>query len=86
MRAGRRVHAKEAMSSSKSVKLSQLGHIRAGDRWMDADGRAYVVSWVGRMGVVAFRRADERGGGPESVMDVVRFVSHFVPQVTGRAA
>lgn len=74
------------MSSSKSVKLGQLGHIRAGDRWRDADGRTYVVSWVGRMGVVGFRRVDETGGGAESVMDVVRFVTRFVPQVTGRAA
>ncbi len=74
------------MSSSKSVKFGQLGHIRAGDRWRDADGRTYVVSWVGRMGVVGFRRADEAGGGAESVMDVVRFVTRFVPQVTGRAA
>ena len=74
------------MSSSKSVKLGQLGHIRAGDRWRDADGRTYVVSWVGRMGVVGFRRADENGGEPESVMDVVRFVTRFVPHVTERAA
>ncbi len=74
------------MSSSKSLKLGQLAHIRAGDRWHDADGRSYVVSWVGRMGVVGFRRDEETGGGPESVMDVVRFVTHFMPQVTGRAA
>jgi hypothetical protein len=32
------------------------------------------------MGVVGFRRADDLGGGPESVMDVVRFVTRFVPQ------
>lgn len=53
---------------------------------MDADGRTYVVSWVGRMGVVGLRCTDESGDEAESVMDVVRFVSHFVPQVTGRAA
>ncbi len=65
----------------------QIAGIRAGDRWQDADGRTYVVSWVGPMGVVGFRRADDAGTGPESVMDVVRFVSRFVPQVTtGRAA
>ena len=74
-------------SKSKSVRLGQLGGVQAGDRWKDADGRMYVVSWVGRMGVVAFRRADDAGGGPDSVMDVVRFVMRFVPQVTaGRAA
>jgi hypothetical protein len=67
------------MSSSQAVKSGQIAGIRAGDRWRDADGRAYVVSWVGRMGVVAFRRADDAGGGPESVMDVVRFVRRFVP-------
>jgi hypothetical protein len=67
------------MSSSKSVKSGQIGGIRAGDRWRDADGRAYVVSWVGRMGVVGFRRADDAGSGTESVMDVVRFVTRFVP-------
>ncbi len=67
------------MSSSKSVKLGQIGSIRAGDRWRDADGRLYVVSWVGRMGVVGFRRADDAGGGGESVMDVIRFVTRFVP-------
>ena len=67
------------MSSSQSVKSGQIGGIRVGDRWRDAEGRAYVVSWVGRMGVVAFRRADDAGGGPESVMDVIRFVKRFVP-------
>jgi hypothetical protein len=67
------------MSSSKSVKSGQIAGIRAGDRWQDGDGRAYVVSWVGRMGVVGFRRADDAGGGPESVLDVVRFVTRFVP-------
>jgi hypothetical protein len=72
------------MSSSKSVKSGQrsgnLGNICAGDVWKDADGRQYVVSWVGRMGVVGFRRADDLGSGPESVMDAVRFVTRFVPQ------
>jgi len=67
------------MSSSKLVKSSQIGGIRVGDRWQDADGRAYVVSWVGRMGVVGFRRADDAGGESESVMDVIRFVTRFVP-------
>jgi hypothetical protein len=75
------------MLSSKSVKSGQLGGIRAGDRWQDADGRTYMVSWVGPMGVVAFRRDDDEGGGAESVMDVVRFVTRFAPHVTtGRAA
>jgi hypothetical protein len=72
------------MSSSKSVKSGQrggnLGNIRAGDVWRDADGRRYVVSWVGRMGVVGFRRADDLASGAESVMDAVRFVTRFVPQ------
>jgi hypothetical protein len=67
------------MSSSKLVKSGQIGGIRAGDRWRDADGRAYVISWVGRMGVVGFRRADDTDGTAESVMDVVRFVTRFVP-------
>jgi len=56
-----------------------MGGIRAGERWRDADGRAYIVSWVGRMGVVGFRRADDPSGGSESVMDVIRFVTQFVP-------
>ena len=67
------------MSSSKLVKSGQIGGIRAGDRWRDADGRAYVVSWVGRMGVIGFRREDDVDGTAESVMDVVRFVTQFVP-------
>jgi hypothetical protein len=65
--------------SSQSVKPGQIEGIRVGERWRDADGRAYVVSWVGRMGVVAIRRADDAGGGTESVMDVIRFVTRFVP-------
>jgi hypothetical protein len=67
------------MSSSKSLRSSQIGGIRAGDRWRDADGRLYIVSWVGRMGVVGFRRADDAGGESESVLDVIRFVRRFVP-------
>ena len=68
--------------SSQSVKPSQIEGIRVGDRWRDADGRAYVVSWVGRMGVVAIRRAEDAGGGTESVMDVIRFVTRFEPWAT----
>jgi hypothetical protein len=33
------------------------------------------------MGVVGYRRADDSSGGSESVMDVVRFVTRFVPSL-----
>jgi hypothetical protein len=39
------------------------------------------------MGVVGFRRADDLDGGPEAVMDVVRFVTRFIPSIdSDRAA
>ena len=64
-----------------SLKSKGIGAVRAGDRWRDGDGCTYVVSWVGRMGVVGYRRADDSSGGSESVMDVVRFVTRFVPSL-----
>ena len=63
-----------------------FGAIRAGDRWRDADGRVYVLTWVGRMGVIGYRRADDGGSGPDAVMDVLRFVARFVPSAGAHRA
>jgi hypothetical protein len=63
-----------------------LGSIRQGDRWRDSDGAAYVVSWVGKMGVVAFRPVGSATDAPELVTDVVRFVSRFAPDRPGEIA
>jgi hypothetical protein len=52
--------------------------ITAGGRWKDAQGNLYVVTWVRRIGVVAFRR-EGPGDQTELVSDVVRFVRAFAP-------
>jgi hypothetical protein len=50
--------------------------IQAGDRWRGSDGSLYVVTWVGKMGVVGYRRQGA-AADQESVKDVVRFVHEF---------
>lgn len=52
--------------------------IAAGDRWFDPAGNECVVTWVRRLGVLAYRSV---GDCPkrENVVDVVRFVRQFRP-------
>ena len=57
---------------------SSLARIKPGDRWRDAAGGTYVVAWVAKMGIVAYRR-EGVAGGAEAVIDAVRFVSRFAP-------
>jgi hypothetical protein len=57
---------------------ASIGGIAAGDRWVDMVGNECVVTWVRRLGVLAYRSVGDRGKS-EKVVDVVRFIQRFRP-------
>jgi hypothetical protein len=65
-----------------TATAGSLALIKAGDRWRDSDGGTYVVAWVAKIGVVAYRREGAAGAG-EAVLDAVRFVTRFAPVAGG---
>ncbi|HVR63196.1 MAG TPA: hypothetical protein VMU50_14940 [Polyangia bacterium] len=52
--------------------------IAAGDHWFDPGGNECVVTWVRRLGVLAYRPVGDRVKS-ENVVDIVRFVQRFRP-------
>ena len=74
------------MAANWAANRGAPASIRQGDRWRDSDGLAYVVSWVGKMGIVAFRPAGAAADAPESFTDVVRFITRFSPDGSTRHA
>lgn len=69
--------AEEAEAGDHGPPPSVAG-IAAGDHWVDPGGNECVVTWVRRLGVLAYRCVGDRVKG-ENVVDVVRFIKRFRP-------
>jgi hypothetical protein len=68
----------EGSAASGVVPRVSIGGVNAGDLWTNAEGRVITVTWVRRIGVIAYRSADDRNG-QERVTDIVRFLRCFRP-------
>jgi len=56
----------------------KVGGIAKGDRWQDPGGNQYVVMWIRKLGVLAYRGINDSPIA-ENVVDIVKFVQLFRP-------
>ncbi len=62
-----------------------VGGIAPGDHWADPGGNECIVTWVRRLGVLAYRLVGDRLK-IEMVVDVVTFIKRFRPAGVSLAA
>jgi hypothetical protein len=60
----------------------KVGGIAKGDRWRDPGGNEYVVMWIRKLGVLAYRGINDSPIA-EHVVDIVKFVQLFRPAASG---
>lgn len=75
---GANPHASVEPARREGAADATVGGIAPGDHWVDPGGNECVVTWVRKLGVLAYRRVGDRMKN-DQVVDVVRFIQRFRP-------